>query len=73
MLNKTDSALVALINECHEHAVVNVGLKWLVFLIEPLYLNGMWLGEDQRANMIKLHIEKKFDYVVKYLKLLYIQ
>ena len=30
-----------------------MGLKWLVFLIRPLYLIGMWLGEDQRANIIK--------------------
>ena len=30
-----------------------MGLKWLVFLIGPMYLIGMWLSEDQRANIIK--------------------
>ena len=30
-----------------------MGLKWLVFLIGPLYLIDMRFGEDQRANIIK--------------------
>ena len=40
------------------HTKLNIrltGHKWLVFLIRPLYLIGMWLGEDQRANIIKTH------------------
>ena len=31
---------------------VEMGLKWLDFLIGPLVLIGMWFGEDQRANII---------------------
>ena len=27
-----------------------------VFLIGPVYLVGMWFGEDQRANIIKAHV-----------------
>jgi hypothetical protein len=32
---------------------VETGLKWLVFLIRPLCLIGKWVGEGQRANIIK--------------------
>ena len=31
-------------------------LKWLIFLIEFLYLIGMGFGEDQRANIIITHV-----------------
>ena len=34
-----------------------MGLKWLVFLIGPLDLIGMWFSEDQRANTIKTHVD----------------
>ena len=30
-----------------------MGLKWSVFLIGPIYLIGMWFGEDQRATYHK--------------------
>ena len=30
-----------------------MGLKWLLFLIGPLYLIGTWFSEYQRANIIK--------------------
>jgi hypothetical protein len=30
-----------------------MGLKWLLFLIGPLYFSGMWFGENQRANIMK--------------------
>ena len=33
-----------------------VGVIWLLFLIGPLYLNGMWLGEDQRTKTINTHV-----------------
>ena len=36
-----------------------MGLEWLVFLIKPLYLIGMWLGEDERANVVKIYILKR--------------
>lgn len=29
-----------------------MSLKWLVYLIGPSYLIGMWLGEDQRDTII---------------------
>ena len=34
----------------------SMGLKWLIFLIGPLDLIGMWFGEDQRANILKTHV-----------------
>ena len=46
-----------------------MGLMWLVFLIGPLYLIGMWFNEDQRANIIKIHAQKRLDCVFKYYKL----
>ena len=33
-----------------------VGLKWSIFLIGPLYLIGVWFGEDQRANIVKTNV-----------------
>ena len=30
-----------------------MGLKWLVLVSGPLYLTGLLLSEDQRANIIK--------------------
>ena len=36
-----------------------MGLKWLVFLNEPLNLIGMWFGEHQRANIKKRKKEKR--------------
>ena len=33
-----------------------MGLKWLVFLIGPINLIGMWFGEHQRVNIIKTHV-----------------
>ena len=35
---------------------MQVLLNWFFFLIEPLYMMGMWFGEDQRANTIKAHV-----------------
>ena len=35
-----------------------MGLKWLVFLIEPLVLIGMWFGEDQEQTL-KWHMFKR--------------
>ena len=43
-----------------------MGLKWLIFLIGPLYLINTWFNEDQRANIIKTHVLKSLDYVFKY-------
>lgn len=31
-----------------------------------LYLIGVWFSEDQRTNMIKTHVQKRFDYVFKF-------
>jgi hypothetical protein len=33
-----------------------MGLKWLVFLIKPMYLIGMWFGEDQSENTLKTRV-----------------
>ena len=33
-----------------------MGLKWLIFLIGPLGLSGMWFRENERANIIKTHM-----------------
>ena len=41
-------------------------LKWLVFLIRPLYFIGIWFSEDKRAHIIKIHVSKRLDYVFKY-------
>ena len=35
-----------------------MGLKWLAFLIGPLYLVGMWFGEYQRANIIRQKLKR---------------
>jgi hypothetical protein len=32
------------------------GFQVAHFLIGPLYLIGMWFGENQRANIIKTHV-----------------
>jgi hypothetical protein len=32
------------------------GLEWVIFLIRPLYMIGMWFSEDQRENIKKTHI-----------------
>ena len=32
------------------------GLRWLIFLIGPLYSIGMWFSEDQRANIKKTNV-----------------
>ena len=31
-------------------------LKWLVFVIGPLDLIGMWFSEDERVSIIKTHV-----------------
>ena len=36
---------------------------WLHFLTKPLYAIGVWLGEDQRTNINKTHVEKRLDYL----------
>ena len=51
----------------------DVDIIWFVFLSGPLNFIGLWFGEDQRANTIKKHVEKRLDYVFKYYQLLYIQ
>ena len=43
-----------------------MGLKQLVFLIGPLYLIGMWFGEDQRTKIIRTLCFKRLDCVFKY-------
>ena len=35
---------------------VNHAPKWLIFVIGPLDLIGMWFGEDERASIIKRHV-----------------
>jgi hypothetical protein len=39
-----------------------MGLKWLVPLIGPLDLIGMWFGEDQRTDIIITYVQKRSDY-----------
>lgn len=36
-----------------------VGIKWLIYLVNPLYVYEMWLGVDQRANIMKIHVRKR--------------
>ena len=36
-----------------------MGFKWLVFLIRPLDLIGVWFGEDQRQNIMETHVKKE--------------
>ena len=38
-----------------------MGLKWLLFLIGPLDLIGMWFNDDQKVNIIKTHVQKRLD------------
>ena len=38
------------------------GIIWLLFLIGPLYLTGVWLSEDQRTNATKAHVSKRLAY-----------
>ena len=43
------------------------GVIWWLFLIGPVYLIGVWLGEDQRTNAITTHVVKnRLDYVFKF-------
>ena len=35
-----------------------MGLKWLLFLIGPLDLIGIWFREDQRANITKTRVSR---------------
>ena len=36
-----------------------MGLKWFVLLNWV----GMWFSKDQRANIIKIHVQKILDYI----------
>jgi hypothetical protein len=42
----------------------DAGVIWLIFLIGPLHVFGVWFSEDQRANIMKTHVENKLDYVL---------
>ena len=33
----------------------------LFFLVGPVFLIGMWFGEDQRANITKTHVLKEIE------------
>ena len=35
-----------------------MGLKWLLFLIGPLDLIGIWFREDQRTNITKTRVSR---------------
>ena len=41
---------------CNSCNLARMGLKWLAFLIKPLYLIRMWFGEDQRTNIMKTYV-----------------
>ena len=41
-------------------------LKWFGVVIGPVYVIGVWFGEDQRVNIGKTYIWKRLDYVLKY-------
>ena len=41
-----------------------------LLLIGPLYLIGMWLGEDPRTNTINIHVLNGSDHVFKVYDLL---
>ena len=43
-----------------------MGLKWLACLNQAPTLIGTWVGEDQRANIIKVHVSKRLTYAFKY-------
>jgi hypothetical protein len=49
-----------------------VGVIWFL-LIKPLYMIGMCFSEDQRANLMKTHIQKRLDYIIKFYLPLYTQ
>ena len=44
-----------------------VGVIWLRFLIESLYLICIWLDEDQRTNIIKTHIHNIVDCIFNFI------
>ena len=48
-------------------------IMWLPFFIGLMYLIGMWFSEDQRANIIETHVQRRLDYISKYQQLLYTQ
>jgi hypothetical protein len=37
-----------------------MGLKWLLFLMGPLDLIGMWFCVDQRPNITKTHVSREW-------------
>jgi hypothetical protein len=45
-----------------KHEIMHVYL--VTFLIGPLYLVGVWFGEDQRISTIKTHVLRRLDYVL---------
>ena len=50
-----------------------VGVIWLLFLLEHLYLIDVWLDKDHRTNTIKTHVYKRLDYVFKFYQLRHTQ
>ena len=48
------------------HPIHGKACKWLVFLIRPLDLTGMWFGGDQSANIIETRVQKRMGCVFEY-------
>ena len=46
----------------HLNDIRYLSVIWLRFLIGHLNLINVWLGEDQRTNIIKTHPSKRLDY-----------
>ena len=46
--------------------IVYVGVIRFVFLLENLYLIGVYLGKYQSTNTMKTHVEKGVDYFFQF-------
>ena len=47
-------------------AIRYLGAIQLLFLFGHLYLIGVYFGKDKRTNFIKIHVQKRSDYILKF-------
>ena len=43
-----------------------MGLKWLVFIVGPLFFIGVWIGEEQRTYILKTHVLREIGLLLQY-------